>query len=157
MHSVETHSVVISETIDFEVMLHFSVDTHRDSNEPLLHEAFMSGFIQGVCGTSLTVDGFGVVRMVASGTLLVKMLASKLAYIHSTRNLPPPPTFSCTRTLLHVPLTGTPTYAQTSWSGHPRCDLAPLTTSFGDCGSVGALAPGNGGTSSRAATPKPTK
>ena len=57
MHSVETHSVVISETIDFEVMLHFSVDTHRDSNEPLLHEAFMSGFIQGVCGTSLIVDG----------------------------------------------------------------------------------------------------
>ena len=30
-----------------------------------------------------------------------------------------------------LPLTGTPTYAQKSWGGHPRCDLAPLTTSFG--------------------------
>ena len=57
MHSVETHSIVISETIDFEVTLHFSVGTHRDSNEPPLHVAFISGFIQGVCGTSLAVDG----------------------------------------------------------------------------------------------------
>ena len=39
--------------------LHFSVGTHRDSNEPPLHVAFMSGFIQGVCGTSLAVDGGG--------------------------------------------------------------------------------------------------
>ena len=29
------------------------------------------------------------------------------------------------------PLTGTSTYAQKSWGGHPRCDLAPLTTSSG--------------------------
>ena len=57
MHSVETHSNVISETIDFEVTLHFSVGTHRDRNEPPLHVAFISGFIQGVCGTSLAVDG----------------------------------------------------------------------------------------------------
>ena len=78
--------------------------------------------------------GFGVVRMVDSGTLFVKMLASKLAYIHTTCNLPPPPSFSCTRTVLHVPLTGTPTYTQKSWGGHPRCDLAPLTTSFGTVG-----------------------
>ena len=33
-----------------------------------------------------------------------------------------------------LPLTGTPTYAQKSWGGHPRCDLAPLTTSFGTVG-----------------------
>ena len=77
---------------------------------------------------------FGVVRMVGSGTLFVKKLASKLAYIHTTCNLPPPPTFSCTRTVLHVPLTGTPTYTQKSWGGHTRCDLAPLTTSFGTVG-----------------------
>ena len=62
---------------------------------------------------------FGVVRMVGSGTLFVKKLASKLAYIHTTCNLPPPPTFSCTRTVLHVPLTGTLTYTQKSWGGHP--------------------------------------
>ena len=50
---------------------------------------------------------------------------------HSTCNFPPPPTFPCTRIVLHVPLTGTTsTYAQKSWGGHPRCDLAPLTTSF---------------------------
>ena len=30
----------------------------------------------------------------------------------------------------HAPVTGTSTYARKSWSGHPRCDLAPLTTSF---------------------------
>ena len=29
------------------------------------------------------------------------------------------------------PLTGTPTYAQKSWGGHTRCDLAPQSTSFG--------------------------
>ena len=46
VHSVETHSVFISEAIDFEVTLHFSVGTHRDSNEPPLYVAFMSGFIQ---------------------------------------------------------------------------------------------------------------
>ena len=57
MHSVETHSIVISETIVLEVTLHFSVGTHRHSNEPPLHVAFISGFIQGVCGTSLAVDG----------------------------------------------------------------------------------------------------
>ena len=28
----------------------------------------------------------------------------------------------------HAPNTGTTTYAQKSWGGHPRCDLAPLTT-----------------------------
>ena len=90
---------------------------------------------RGVCGTSLTVDeGFGVVRIVGSGTLFVNMLASKLAYIHTTCNLPQPPTSSCTRTVLHVPLTATSTYAQKSWGGHPRCDLAPLTTSFGTVG-----------------------
>ena len=33
-----------------------------------------------------------------------------------------------------LPLTGTSTYAQKSWGGHPRCDLAPLTTSFGTVG-----------------------
>ena len=53
---------------------------------------------------------------------------------HTTCNLPPPPTSSCTRTVLHVQLTGTPTYAQKSWGGHTRCDLAPLTTSFGTVG-----------------------
>ena len=69
--------------------------------------------------------------MMGSGTLFVKKLASKLAYIHTTCNLPPPPTFSCTRTVLHFPLTGTHTYTQKSWGGHPRCDLAPQSTSFG--------------------------
>ena len=34
----------------------------------------------------------------------------------------------------HAPVTGTSTYAQKSWGGHPRCDLAPLTTSFGTVG-----------------------
>ena len=34
----------------------------------------------------------------------------------------------------HAPNTGTTTYAQKSWDGHPRCDLAPLTTSFGTVG-----------------------
>ena len=53
---------------------------------------------------------------------------------HTTCNLPPPPTFPYTRIVLHVPLTGTPTYARKSWGGHPRCDLAPLTTSFGTVG-----------------------
>ena len=57
MHSVEMHSIVISETIDFDVTLHFSVGTRRDSNEPPLHVAFISRFIPGVCGTSLAVDG----------------------------------------------------------------------------------------------------
>ena len=33
-----------------------------------------------------------------------------------------------------VPLTGTSTYARKSWGGHTRCDLAPLTTSFGTVG-----------------------
>ena len=33
-----------------------------------------------------------------------------------------------------LPLTGTSTYAQKSRSGHHRCDLAPLTTSFGTVG-----------------------
>ena len=33
-----------------------------------------------------------------------------------------------------LPLTGTPTYAQKSRGGHPSCDLAPLTTSFGTVG-----------------------
>ena len=47
----------VSEAIVFEVTLHFSVGTHRECNDPLLHVAFMSGFIQGVRGTSLTVDG----------------------------------------------------------------------------------------------------
>ena len=46
VHSVETHSVVISQAIDFEVTLHFSVGKHRDSNEPPLHVSFMNGFIQ---------------------------------------------------------------------------------------------------------------
>ena len=44
----------------------------------------------------------------------------------------------------HAPVTGTSTYAQKSWSGHPGCDLAPLTTSFGT-GFAGAPAHGNGG------------
>ena len=34
----------------------------------------------------------------------------------------------------HAPFTGTSTYAQKSCCGHPRCDLAPLTTSFGTVG-----------------------
>ena len=34
----------------------------------------------------------------------------------------------------HAPVTGTSTYAGKSWGGHPRCDLAPLTTSFGTVG-----------------------
>ena len=34
----------------------------------------------------------------------------------------------------HAPVTGTSTYARKSWGGHPRCDLAPLTTSFGTVG-----------------------
>ena len=33
-----------------------------------------------------------------------------------------------------APLTGTSTYAQKSWRGHTRCDLSPLTTSFGIVG-----------------------
>ena len=45
----------------------------------------------------------------------------------------------------HAPNTGTPTYAQKSRGGHPRCDLAPLTTSFGTVGQWGAPAPDNGG------------
>ena len=57
--------------------------------------------------------------MVGSGTLFVKMLASKLAYIHATCNHPPPPTFSCRRTVLNVPLTGTPTYTRREWLGQP--------------------------------------
>ena len=44
----------------------------------------------------------------------------------------------------HAPNTGTTTYAQKSWGGHPRCDLAPLTTFFGTVGHLGAPAPGNG-------------
>ena len=43
----------------------------------------------------------------------------------------------------HATFTCTSTYAQKSKGGHPWCDLAPLTTSFGT-GSVGAPAPGNG-------------
>ena len=31
----------------------------------------------------------------------------------------------------HAPVTGTSTYARKSWGGHPRCDLAPQSTSFG--------------------------
>ena len=85
-------------------------------------------------GRRLLWMGFGVVRMVGSGTFFVKMLASKLAYIHTTCKLPPLPTFSCTRTVLHVSLTGTPTHTQKSWGGHTRFDLAPLTTSFGTVG-----------------------
>ena len=34
----------------------------------------------------------------------------------------------------HALVTGTSTYARKSWGGHPRCDLAPLTTSFGTVG-----------------------
>ena len=34
----------------------------------------------------------------------------------------------------HGPNTGTTTYAQKSWGGHTRCDLAPLTTSLGTVG-----------------------
>ena len=34
----------------------------------------------------------------------------------------------------HAPVTGTSTYARKSWGGLPRCDLAPLTTSFGTVG-----------------------
>ena len=34
----------------------------------------------------------------------------------------------------HATFTGTSTYDQKSWSGHTRCDLAPLTTSFGTVG-----------------------
>ena len=34
----------------------------------------------------------------------------------------------------YAPVTGTSTYARKSWGGHPRCDLAPLTTSFGTVG-----------------------
>ena len=30
-----------------------------------------------------------------------------------------------------LPLTSTPTYALKSWRGHPRCDVAPQSTSFG--------------------------
>ena len=47
MHSDEAHFIVISETIDFEVTLHFSVGTHRDSNQPPSHVAFVGGFIPG--------------------------------------------------------------------------------------------------------------
>ena len=144
VHSVETHSLNISEAIDFVVTLHFSVGTHRDSNEPPLHVVFFSGFIQGVCGTSLAVDGFGVVRMVGSGTLFVKMLASKLAYIHATCNLLPPPTFFCTRTMQYVPLTGTPTYAQREWLGQPcRTPDHGLHPSSEAMGSVGPQAAPN--------------
>ena len=69
--------------------------------------------------------GFGVVRMVDSSFVFVKMLASELAFIHTTGNRPPPPTFSCTRTVLHVPLTGTPTYARREWLGQPCRTPAP--------------------------------
>ena len=138
MHSVETHSIVISETIDFEVTLHFSVGTHRDSNEPPLHVAFISGFIQGVCGTSLAVDGAWRGTNDGLWYLFVKMLASKFAYIHATCNLPPPPTFSCTRTMQHVPLTGTPTYARREWLGQPcRTPDHGLPPSSEAMGSVG--------------------
>ena len=40
----------------------------------------------------------------------------------------------CTCGMQHATFTGTSTYAQKSWCGHPRCDLAPLTTSFGTVG-----------------------
>ena len=40
----------------------------------------------------------------------------------------------CTCVTQRAPNTGTSTYARKSWGGHPRCDLAPLTTSFGTVG-----------------------
>ena len=58
VHSVETHSVVISEAFDFEVTLHFSVGTHRDSNEPHLHVALMNGFR---CDLAPLTTSFGTV------------------------------------------------------------------------------------------------
>ena len=40
-----------------------------------------------------------------------------------------------TRTYMSaLPFTGTATYAQKSRGGHPSCDPAPLTTSFGSAG-----------------------
>ena len=124
----------VSEAIVFEVTLHFSVSVHRDCIDPLLHVAFMSGLIQGVCGTSLTVNG---VWRGTHGDLWYPLREDArfgARVYHSTCNLPPPPTFPCTRIVLHVPLTGTPTYAQKSWGLHTRCDPAPLTTSFGTVG-----------------------
>ena len=47
--------------------------------------------------------------------------------------------------------------AQKPRGGHPSCAPAPLTTSFGDCGSVGTPAPGNGETNEGAATQKPVR
>ena len=91
----------------------------------LLHVAFVSGFIRAYVGRRLLWMGFGVVRMVNSSFVFVKMLASELAFIHTTGNRPPPPTFSCTRTVLHVPLTGTPTYARREWLGQPCRTPAP--------------------------------
>ena len=40
----------------------------------------------------------------------------------------------CTCGIHHAPNTGTSTYAQESRCRHTRCDLAPLTTSFGTVG-----------------------
>ena len=75
---------------------------------------------------------FGVVQMVGSGTLFVMKLALTLVYIHSKATIHRHP--HCTCGMQHAPNTGTTTYAQKSWGGHPRCDLAPLTTSFGIVG-----------------------
>ena len=53
---------------------------------------------------------------------------------HSICNLPPPPTSYARALCCLLPLTGAPTYTQKSRGGHPRCDLAPVTTSFGTVG-----------------------
>ena len=109
----------VSEAIVFEVTFHFSVSMHRDCIDPLLQVAFMSGLIQGVCGTSLTVNG---VWRGTHGDLWYPLREDArfgARVYHSTCNLPPPPTFSSTRTMQHVPLTGTPTYARREWLGQP--------------------------------------
>ena len=72
--------------------------------------------------------------MVGSGTLFVKMLASELESTTPLATFHRQPHILAPAIVLHVPLTGTPTYAQKLLGGHPRCDLAPLTTSFGTVG-----------------------
>ena len=47
--------------------------------------------------------------------------------------------------------------AQKPWGGHPSCDPAPLTTSFGTVGQWERGHRGNGGTNEGAATQKPTE
>ena len=59
---------------------------------------------------------------------------TRRAGFQSIVNFPPPPTSSRTRIVLHAPLAGTLTIRPEVVGGHPRCDLAPLTTSFGTVG-----------------------